>query len=62
MTGILAGLRVLDLSRMLPAERMIPKSVQLQGMNASNVTVDYLCFLEFQQTGLRIDVLAGNKV
>ena len=50
-----------DLSRMLPAERSVPKSVQLCGVNSSNMTVDLLCFLEFSQQGLRIDVLSGAK-
>ena len=50
-----------DLSRMLPAEKTVPKSVQLLGVNSSAMTVDYLCFLEFEQTGLRIDILSGAK-
>ena len=51
-----------DLSRMLPAERSIPKSVVLQGINISAMTVDYMCFIEFAQEGLKIDVLSGAKV
>ena len=50
-----------DLSRMLPAEKTVPKSVALLGVNSSAMTVDYLCFLEFEQTGLRVDVLSGAK-
>ena len=51
-----------DLSRMLPAEKTVPKSVQLLGVNSSSMVVDYLCFLEFEQSGLKIDILSGAKV
>ena len=50
-----------DLSRMLPAERTVPKSVQLQGINASVCSCDYICFLEFDQAGLRVSVLDGSR-
>ena len=50
-----------DLSRMLPAERTVPKSVQLQGINASLASCDYICFLEFDQAGLRVNCLDGSR-
>jgi hypothetical protein len=51
-----------DLSRMLPAERTVPKSVQLQGINASVAACDYICFLEYDQAGLRVSVLDGSRL
>jgi hypothetical protein len=50
-----------DLSRMLAAERTVPKSVQLQGINTSTAACDYICFLEFDQVGLRVNVLDGSR-
>jgi len=50
-----------DLSRMLPAERMIPKSVQIQGQNMGAVAVDYLVWIIYEQVGLRVDILSGSK-
>ena len=52
-----------DLSRMSAPERTAPKSVQLQGVNLSAyASVDYICFIEFMQTGLRVDCVTGERV
>ena len=58
----MAPVYTIDLSRMLAAEKMVPKSISLFGVNSSAMTVDYMCFVEFEQTGLRLDVLSGAKV
>ena len=51
-----------DLSRMSDSERTAVRSVQLQGVNLSTCGVDYICFLEFDQTGLKLDLLSGQRV
>jgi hypothetical protein len=51
-----------DLSRMTDEERKYPKSVQLMGTNLSTCNMDYICFLEFDQVGLSVDLLTGERV
>ena len=51
-----------DLSRMLPAEAILPKSISITGINSSSMQVDYVCVVEYEQTGLKVDVLSGQKV
>ncbi len=58
----MAPVYTLDLSRCLPSERLIPRSVVLQCTNASLMTIDILCILEFDQVGFRVDVLSGARV
>jgi hypothetical protein len=58
----MAPVYVCDLSRMPAVERSIPKSVQLQGMNLSRLDIDYICFIEYDQVGLKLDLLSGARV
>jgi hypothetical protein len=51
-----------DLSRMLPAERILPKSISITGINSSQLQVDYVCVVEYEQTAFKVDVLSGAKV
>jgi hypothetical protein len=51
-----------DLSRMLPAERILPKSISITGINSSQLQVDYVCVVEYEQTAFKVDVLSGQKV
>ena len=51
-----------NLERMLPAEAILPKSISITGVNSSSMSVDYVCVVEYEQTGLKIDVLSGAKV
>jgi hypothetical protein len=58
----MAPVYTLDLSRCLPSERLIPRSVVLQCTNASLMTIDILCILEFDQVGFRVDIETGARV
>ena len=51
----------LDLSRMLPVETAVPKSVQLVGQNASAKTLDFMVFVSYE-TEISIDALTGTRV
>ena len=51
-----------NLERMLPAEAILPKSISITGVNSSAMSVDYVCIVEYEQTGLKIDLLSGQKV
>jgi len=58
-----APVYTVDLSRMNAAERTVPKSVVFQGTNmCATAACDYYCFLEFESTGLRVDILSGARV
>ena len=58
-----APVYTVDLSRMAAVERTVPKSVVFQGTNmCATSAIDYYCFLEFEQTGLNIDILSGARV
>jgi hypothetical protein len=50
-----------NVERQLPIERSVPKSVVLQGVNASAQPVDYYIFLEYGQS-LALNVLLGARV
>ena len=48
-------------SRMLPIDEAVPKSVSIQGTNPTNMTVQYLCFIEYG-VQVSVDVLTGARV
>ena len=50
-----------DLSRMLPVEESVPKSIQLIGQNLSQSNIDLFCFVEYG-VGTQIDALTGVRV
>jgi hypothetical protein len=50
-----------DVSRMLPVEESVPKSVQIVGTNASNKAIDLWCFIEYG-VSVDIDLLTGSRV
>lgn len=50
-----------DVSRMLPVEESVPKSVQVVGQNASAKAINLWCFIEYG-TNVSIDVLTGARV
>jgi hypothetical protein len=50
-----------DVSRMLPVEESVPKSVQVVGTNASNRAIDLWCFIEYG-VSVDIDLLTGSRV
>jgi len=51
-----------DVSRMLPVEESVPKSVQIIGTNASNKAIDLFVFCEYQVGGMSIDCVSGSRV
>ena len=51
-----------DLSRMLPGEKILPKSISISGINSSSMMVNYICCVEYEQTGFKVDVLTGKQV
>jgi len=52
---------VVDCSRQLPVEEMIPKSVHIEGRNMSAKAIDLICFISYKQT-VKIDVLTGGRI
>ena len=50
-----------DVSRMLPVEQSVPKSVQIIGQNLSAKAVDYFVFIEYK-CSVSIDVLSGSRI
>jgi hypothetical protein len=50
-----------DVSRMLPVEESVPKSVQVVGMNTCAKALDLWCFIEYS-CGIDIDSLTGSRV
>jgi hypothetical protein len=50
-----------DVSRMLPVEESVPKSVQLVGQNQAVSPIDLLCFIEYG-VSISIDALTGARV
>ena len=50
-----------DVSRMLPVEESVPKSVQIIGTNVSAKIMDYMVFVEYS-CEVDIDVLTGTRV
>jgi hypothetical protein len=52
---------VCDVSRRLPAEDQVPKSVQILGQNVSNVAITLFVFIEFEKS-ITIDLITGAKL
>ena len=52
---------VVDVSRMLPVEESVPKSVQIVGQNLSGQTVDYFCYIQYN-CNVSVDALTGSRV
>lgn len=50
-----------DVSRMLPVEQQVPKSVQVIGQNSSTQALDLWCFLAYG-CEISIDILSGSRV
>jgi hypothetical protein len=50
-----------NVSRMLPVEESVPKSVQIIGTNQSAKAIDLFCFLEYG-CEIAIDILTGTRV
>jgi hypothetical protein len=50
-----------NVSRMLPVEESVPKSVQIIGTNQSAKAIDLFCFLEYG-CEIQIDILTGTRV
>ena len=50
-----------DVSRMLPVERTVPKSISLVGTNASSQILNLYVFSEYS-CSLAIDILSGSRV
>jgi hypothetical protein len=50
-----------NVSRMLPVEESVPKSVQIIGINQSVKAVDLFCFLEYG-CEIAVDILTGSRV
>jgi hypothetical protein len=50
-----------DISRCLPVEKNVPKSVSITGMNMSALPVDLYCFICFTNE-IQIDCLTGGRV
>jgi hypothetical protein len=50
-----------DVSRMLPVEESVPKSVQIVGTNSSAVALDLFCFIEYG-VSVSVDILTGARV
>lgn len=50
-----------DVSRMLPVEQQVPKSVQVIGQNSSTQALDLWCFLSYG-CELSLDILSGARV
>jgi len=50
-----------NVSRMLPVEESVPKSVQIVGINQSAFPIDIICFIEYG-VSVDIDALTGARV
>jgi hypothetical protein len=50
-----------NVSRMLPVEERVPKSVQIVGQNMSGKNVDLYCFIEYG-TSVSINIVTGARV
>lgn len=50
-----------DCSRSLPSEQGVSRSIQIQGLNSSNVICDIMVFVEFQRE-ITIDVSTGARI
>lgn len=50
-----------NVSRMLPVEESVPRSVQIIGQNNSNFAIDLICFIEYG-VSVDVDALTGARV
>ena len=50
-----------NVSRMLPVEESVPKSVQIIGTNNTGKAMDLYCFVEYG-VDVSIDILTGSRV
>jgi hypothetical protein len=50
-----------NVSRMLPVEESVPKSVQIIGQNATQNAIDLFCFIEYG-VEVDVDILTGARV
>ena len=50
-----------DVSRMLPVEESVPKSVQIVGQNVSSLPINMWCFVEYGMN-VSLDILTGARV
>jgi hypothetical protein len=50
-----------DVSRSLPVDKSVPKSVSIVGTNSSKLDIDLMCFIEYE-TSITVDVLVGARV
>lgn len=50
-----------DISRMLPVEQFVPKSVTIIGSNTSNRPIDLIVFLAYGKE-ISLDILSGSRV
>jgi len=50
-----------NVSRMLPIEEAVPKSVNIVGQNLTNFTIDLFVFINYK-TSVSIDILTGSRV
>lgn len=52
---------VCDVSRRVPAEDRVPKSVVISGTNVSNAAIDLICFIVFERA-VTIDMRTGQPI
>lgn len=52
---------VVDLSRRLPSEDVVPKSVQILGVNPTGLALKLICFITYKRS-LSIELSSGNPV
>jgi hypothetical protein len=52
---------VCDLSRRIPSEDRVPKSVQVLGLNNTAKIMDYICFIIFSRS-IRVDLVTGSII
>jgi hypothetical protein len=50
-----------NVSRMLPVEEAVPKSIQIIGQNVMPNAIDLFCFIEYG-VSVDIDILTGARV
>jgi hypothetical protein len=50
-----------DISRMLPIEQSVPKSINIIGQNQSARAIDLYCFISYE-VSLEVDILTGARV
>jgi hypothetical protein len=55
------GYYYVDISRMLPIEQSVPKSINIIGQNQSQKAIDMYCFIGYE-VSLEVDILTGARV